>query len=213
MGGDHTVVFPILRAVAAKFGPVGLIHVDAHADVNDRLFGEPVNQGTPIRRAIESELVEPGRVVQIGLRATGYTAEDFDWARGLGCRVVQAEECWHRSLVPLMEEVREQVGAGPVYLTFDIDALDPSIAPGTGTPEIGGLTSVQALEIIRGLRGLQLVGGDLVEVAPAYDPSGNTALVAANLLYEMLCVLPGVKYRENGERGEATAGTTVSASR
>jgi guanidinobutyrase len=108
---------------------------------------------------------------------------------------VQVEECWHRSLAPLMAEVREQLGAGPVYLSFDIDGLDPSFAPGTGTPEIGGLTTIQALEIIRGCRGLRLVGCDLVEVAPAYDTTGTTALVAANLLYEMLCVLPGVEYR------------------
>ncbi|MCI0431481.1 MAG: arginase family protein, partial [Rhodospirillales bacterium] len=110
----------------------------------------------------------------------------------LGSRVMQAEECWHRSLTPLMAEVRAQLGRGPVYLSFDIDGLDPSIAPGTGTPEIGGLTGVQGLEIIRGCRGLDLVGCDLVEVAPAYDLSGNTALTAANLLFEMLCVLPGV---------------------
>jgi arginase family enzyme len=109
--------------------------------------------------------------------------------------VVTAEECWYKSLAPLMAEVREQLGAGPVYLTFDIDGLDPAFASGTGTPEIGGLSIQQGLEIVRGCRGLDLVGGDLVEVAPAYDPSGNTALTAANLLFEMLCVFPGVKYR------------------
>ncbi len=201
IGGDHTVLYGILRAVAERHGPVGLVHVDAHSDVNDQMFGEAVTHGTPIRRSIEAGLVAPERVVQIGVRGTGYTAEDFDWARSIGCRVVQAEECWHRSLVPLMAEVREQLGEGPVYLSFDIDSLDPSLAPGTGTPEIGGLTAPQALEIIRGLRGLDLVGADLVEVAPAYDPSGNTALVGANILYEELCVLPGVEYREpdNGQ--------------
>ncbi len=125
------------------------------------------------------------------MRATGYAAADFDWSREQGFRVVQAEECWHRSLEPLMEEVREQVGGGPVYLSFDIDGLDPSFAPGTGTPEIGGLTVPQGLEIIRGCRGLDLVGADLVEVAPIYDTTGLTALTGANLLYEMLCVLPG----------------------
>lgn len=197
MGGDHTILFPILRAIADRHGQVGLVHVDAHSDVNDRMFGEAVTHGTPIRRSIEAELVDPKRFVQIGVRGTGYTAEDFDWARSLGSRVVQAEECWHRSLVPLMAEVREQLGSGPAYLTFDIDSLDPSVAPGTGTPEIGGLTAPQALEIIRGLQGVNLVGADLVEVAPAYDPSGNTALVGANLCYEELCVLPGVEYRED----------------
>jgi guanidinobutyrase len=134
-------------------------------------------------------------VVQIGLRATGYAAEDFDWPRQQGFRVVQAEECWHKSLVPLMEEVRAQVGGGPVYVSFDIDGIDPAFAPGTGTPEIGGLTSIQGIEILRGCRGLEIVGGDLVEVSPPYDTSGNTALLGANLLYEMLCSLPGVALR------------------
>ncbi len=195
LGGDHTLTYPVLRAIAEKYGPVGLIHVDAHADINESMFGEKIAHGTPFRRAVEEGLLDGKRVVQIGLRATGYSAEDFDWPRSQGFRVVQAEECWYKSLAPLMAEVREQVKGGPVYLSFDIDGLDPSSAPGTGTPEIGGLTTIQGIEIIRGCRGLQLVGCDLVEVAPPYDPSGNTSLLAANLLYEMLCVLPGVKYR------------------
>ncbi len=195
LGGDHTISLPILRAINKKHGPVGVIHVDAHADIYDRMFGEPIAHGTPFRRAIEEGLIEPTRMVQIGLRASGYEADDFDWPRSQGARVVQAEECWYQSLAPLMTEVREQLGTGPVYLTFDIDGLDPAYAPGTGTPEIGGLSVQQGLEIVRGCRGLDLVGGDLVEVAPAYDTSGNTALVAANLLFEMLCVLPGVEYR------------------
>lgn len=192
MGGDHTIVLPILRALAKRHGPMGLVHVDAHTDINDTMFGESIAHGTPFRRATEEGLLNPARGVQIGVRATGYAADDFDWSRQQGFRVVQAEECWHRSLVPLMAEVRAQLGAGPVYLSFDIDGLDPAFAPGTGTPEIGGLTTIQALEIIRGCVGLDLVGADLVEVAPVYDQSGMTALTAANLLYEMLCVLPGV---------------------
>ncbi len=195
LGGDHTISLPILRALHKKHGPVGIVHVDAHADINDHMFGERIAHGTPFRRAIEEGLIEPSRMVQIGLRASGYEADDFDWPRAQGVRVVQAEECWYKSLAPLMGEVREQLGAGPVYLTFDIDGLDPAFAPGTGTPEIGGLTVHQGLEIVRGCRGLDLVGADLVEVAPAYDTSGNTALTAANLLFEMLCVLPGVQYR------------------
>jgi len=195
IGGDHTIALPILRALARKHGPVGMVHVDAHADINNSMFGEPIAHGTPFRRAVEEKLLDGRRVVQIGLRGTGYAAEDFDWPRAQGFRVVQAEECWHRSLAPLMAEVRAQLGPGPVYLSFDIDGLDPSFAPGTGTPEIGGLTTSQGLEIIRGCRGLDLVGADLVEVAPAYDASGNTALTAANLLFEMLCVFPGVQYR------------------
>ena len=195
MGGDHTIVLPILRAMKKKYGPVGVVHIDAHADVNDTMFGEKIAHGTPFRRAIEEGLIDGNRVAQIGLRGTGYTAEDFDWSRSHGIRVVQAEECWYKSVAPIMDEVRAKLGDGPVYLSFDIDGLDPSFAPGTGTPEIGGLTIWQALEIIRGCRGLDIVGCDLVEISPPYDPSGNTALVGANLLYEMLCVLPKVKYR------------------
>jgi guanidinobutyrase len=193
LGGDHTIALPILRAIKRKHGPVGMVHVDAHADINDTMFGESIAHGTPFRRAIEEGLLEGNRVAQIGLRATGYGADDFDWSREQGICVVQAEECWNKSLVPLMEEVREQLGEGPVYLSFDIDGLDPAFAPGTGTPEIGGLTGPQGIEIIRGCSGLDIVGADLVEVAPAYDPFGTTSLLAANLLFEMLCVLPGVR--------------------
>jgi len=195
MGGDHTVVLPILKAMAERHGPVGLVHVDAHTDINDTMFGSKIAHGTPFRRAVEAGILDCDRVVQIGVRGTGYEADDFDWSRRQGFRVVQAEECWHRSLEPLMDEVRDQVGGGPVYLSFDIDGLDPAFAPGTGTPEVGGLTVPQALEVIRGCRGLELVGCDVVEVAPIYDVSGTTSLVGANLLYEMLCVLPGVDYR------------------
>ncbi len=134
-------------------------------------------------------------MAQVGLRGTSYAAEDFDWSRQQGFRVVQIEECWHKSLVPLMREIKARLDGGPVYISFDIDGLDPSFAPGTGTPEIAGLTTIQGLEIVRGCQGLDIVGGDLVEVAPPYDPSGNTALVGANMLFEMLCVLPGVEYR------------------
>ena len=196
IGGDHTITLPILRAIAKKHGPVALIHVDAHADVNDTMFGEPVAHGTIFRRAIEEKLVDPRSMVQIGLRATGYAAEDFDWARDQGVTVVQAEACWYKSLAPLMEEVRRLIGPDqPAYLSFDIDGLDPSVAPGTGTPEPGGLTGSQGLEIIRGCYGLNLVGCDLVEVSPPYDTTGNTALLAANLLFEMLCALPACKRR------------------
>lgn len=195
LGGDHTIAWPILRALKARYGRLAVVHVDAHADVNEHMFGETIAHGTPFRRAVEDGLLQCERVTQIGLRGTGYSAEDFDWCRQQGFTVVPAEDCWHRSLVPLMAEVRERVGDAPVYLSFDIDGLDPSFAPGTGTPEIGGLSVMQALEIIRGLRGLNLVGADVVEVSPPYDPAGTTALVAANLAYEMLCVMPGVVYR------------------
>ena len=190
LGGDHTIVLPILRALARHHGPVGVVHIDAHADINDQMFGEKIAHGTPFRRMVEEKLVDPARVVQIGLRTTGYSADDFNWSRNQGFRVVQAEECWHRSLTPLMAEVREQLGDGPVYISFDIDGLDPAFAPGTGTLEPGGLTSMQAFEIVRGCHGLNVIGGDLVEVAPAYDNGGITAMLGANLLYEMLCAMP-----------------------
>jgi guanidinobutyrase len=195
LGGDHTLVYPILRAMAKQHGPVGLIHVDAHADINDQMFGEKIAHGTPFRRAIEDGAIDCHRAIQIGLRGSGYAADEFDWTRSKGFRVVPAEECWHKSLTPLMAEVRAMMGDGPVYLSYDIDSLDPAFAPGTGTLEVGGLTIWQGLEIVRGCRGLNLVGCDLVEVSPPYDPAGTTALVAANLLFEMLCVLPGVQYR------------------
>jgi len=195
MGGDHTIALPILRSLARHHGPLALVHVDAHADVNDEMFGEPVAHGTPFRRAVEEGLLACDKVFQIGLRGTGYAADDFDWPRRQGFTIVPAHEVWNRSLAPLMMEVCERIGATPAYISFDIDGLDPSFAGGTGTPEIGGLTVPQGLEIIRGCRGLNLVGGDLVEVAPPYDLSGNTALLGANLLYEMLCVLPGVPHR------------------
>ena len=190
LGGDHTLTWPVLRAIAAKHGPVALIHVDAHADTSEHMFGEPIGHGTPFRRAWEDGLLLNDKVFQIGLRGTGYSPDDWDWARRQGWTVVPAEDCWHRSLAPLMADIRARIGDAPVYLTYDIDSLDPAYAPGTGTVEIGGLTTIQALEIVRGCAGLNLVGGDLVEVSPPYDPSGNTALIGANLLYEMLCVLP-----------------------
>jgi len=194
LGGDHTISLPILRALTKKHGPVGLIHVDAHTDTNDEMFGEKIAHGTTFRRAVEEGLLDLTRVVQIGQRAQGYSAGDFQWGVDQGFRLVTAEHCWHQSLTPLMAEIRQQMGDRPVYLSFDIDSLDPIWAPGTGTPEVGGLTSIQALEIVRGCRGLNLIGCDLVEVSPPYDISGNTSQLAANLLYEMLCVLPGVKY-------------------
>ncbi len=190
LGGDHTLTWPILRAMAKKHGPVALIHVDAHSDTNVDMFGETVAHGCPFRRAWEDGLLQNDKVFQIGLRGTGYSAGDFDWGREQGWTCIQAEDCWHKSLSPLMADIRAKIGDAPVYLSFDIDSLDPGFAPGTGTIEVGGLTTMQGLEIIRGTRGLNLVGCDLVEVSPPYDPTGNTAMIAANYLYEMLCALP-----------------------
>src|SRR6218665_955443 len=191
----HPIPLPIRRALHGGHGPIGRIHIDEQADVNDTMVGEKLAHGTTFRRAQEEGLLDPLRVAQIGLRGTGYTAPDFDWCRDQGFRVVQVEECWGRSLVPLMQELRARVGGGPVYFTLDIDGIDPAYAPGTGTPEIAGLTVPQTLELIRGAWGLNLVGADVVEVSPPYDPLGNTALLAANLAFELLCVMPGVPRR------------------
>ncbi|MEO0666788.1 MAG: agmatinase [Pseudomonadota bacterium] len=195
IGGDHSITLPILRAVAARHGPVALVHVDAHADVNDEMFGERETHGTVFRRAYEEGLINPSKTYQIGLRGTGYTAEDFTEAAGWGFQQFLAPELWGRDLSRIGAEIRRDIGDLPTYITYDIDSLDPAYAPGTGTPEIGGLTTAQAMQLIRALRGLNVVGCDLVEVSPPYDTTGNTALVGANLLFELLCILPGVVYR------------------
>lgn len=195
LGGDHTLTLPVLRAVAAKHGPVALVHVDAHADVNDEMFGERETHGTVFRRAYEEGIITADKVFQIGLRGTGYTADDFTEAAGWGFNQHLAPDLWHKSLTPLAADIKAKIGDQPCYITYDIDSLDPAYAPGTGTPEIGGLTTPQAMELIRGLRGLNIVGCDLVEVSPPYDTSGNTALTGANLMFEMLSILPGVPYR------------------
>ncbi|AHD01098.1 agmatinase [Leisingera methylohalidivorans] len=192
MGGDHSITLPILRAIAKKYGPVALVHVDAHADVNDEMFGERETHGTVFRRAFEEGLIVPDKTYQIGIRGTGYAASDFTEAQSWGFQHFPAQELWGRQLHQMGAEIRRDIGNRPVYVSYDIDSLDPAYAPGTGTPEIGGLTTPQALELIRSLKGVNIVGFDLVEVSPPYDPSGNTALVGANLLYELLCVLPGV---------------------
>lgn len=191
MGGDHSITLPILRAMARRYGPVAVIHVDAHADVNDEMFGERETHGTVFRRAYEEGLLEADKVYQIGLRGTGYGPDDFKEPQSWGFQHFVASELWNRSLHNMGAEIRRDIGGRPVYISYDIDSLDPAYAPGTGTPEIGGLTTMQALELIRAFKGLNVVGCDLVEVSPPYDTSGNTALVAANLIYEMLCILPG----------------------
>jgi guanidinobutyrase len=159
LGGDYTLTWPILQAMAEKHGPVALIHIDAHSDTNEEMFGETVAHGCPFRRAWEEELLQNDKVFQIGLRGTGYSPEDFDWGRAQGWTCIQAEECWHKSLTPLMADIRAKIGDVPVYLSYDIDSLDPAFAPGTGTVEVGGLTTMQGLEIIRGCAGLNLIGG------------------------------------------------------
>ncbi len=195
IGGDHSITLPILRAMAKRHGPLALVHVDAHADVNDEMFGMRETHGTVFRRAYEEGLIRPDKTYQVGLRGSGYGAEDFTEAAGWGFQQFPAHELWGRDLGTLGGEIRRDIGDVATYITYDIDSLDPAYAPGTGTPEIGGLTTPQAMQLIRALRGLTIVGCDLVEVSPPYDTSGNTALTGANILYELLCILPGVAYR------------------
>lgn len=187
-GGDHSITLPILRALAGE-GPVGLIHVDAHTDTWDEFMGSKSMHGTPFRRAVEENLVDPRRTVQIGIRGAQVTTEGWDYSLSSGMRVVFMEEFTRLGVEAVIAEARRTVGEGPVYISFDVDGLDPAFAPGTGTPEVGGLTTVEALTLLRGLRGLRLIGADVVEVAPPFDPSGNTALVGATIMYELLCLL------------------------
>lgn len=191
-GGDHLISLPILRGLA-KDGPVGLIQFDAHSDTYDTFFnGSRYTHGTPFRRAIEEGLVDPKRFVQIGLRGAISDAGNYDYARDMGVRIIFIEEFMARGVEDVMAEARAIVGASPTYVTFDIDGIDPSQAPGTGTPEIGGFSTREAQAMVRLLDGLDIIGADLVEVAPPFDPSGLTALTGATVLFELLCVLAGV---------------------
>jgi guanidinopropionase len=188
-GGDHLITLPIFRAIARE-RPVGMIHVDAHSDTNDRYFGDNrYTHGTPFRRAVEEGLLDPKRTIQIGIRGSIYSEDDMAFAEGSGMRVVYMEEFAKAGVERVIAEARRVAGEGPCYISFDVDGLDPVYAPGTGTPEIGGLTTLEAQHLIRGLEGLNLIGGDVVEVSPPFDPSGNTALVGASMMFEILCVL------------------------
>jgi guanidinopropionase len=188
-GGDHLVTLPIFRAIA-KHRPIGMIHFDAHSDTNDSYFGgNRFTHGTPFRRAVEEGLLDPKRVVQIGIRGSIYDPTDMDFAEQSGMRVIYIEEFTELGVEKTVAEARRVAGDGPTYISFDVDGLDPIYAPGTGTPEIGGLTTREAQAILRGLQGLNLVGGDVVEVSPPFDPSGNTALVGATMMFEILCLL------------------------
>ena len=188
-GGDHLITLPIMRAIA-RDGTIGMVHFDAHTDTNDRYFGEnKYTHGTPFRRAVEEGLLDPKRTIQIGIRGSLYTKNDYDYVRETGIRMIAIEEYFEMGVDAVIEEARRVVGDGTTYISFDVDGLDPVYAPGTGTPEIGGYSTFDAQTMIRGLRGLNLVGGDVVEVAPPFDPSGNTALVGATIMFEILCVL------------------------
>ncbi len=188
-GGDHAITLPIFRAIADKGRPLGMVHIDAHTDTWDEFLGSRYMHGTPFRRAVEEGLLDPKRTIQIGIRGAQNSDEGWTFSLESGMRVVFMEEFTELGVAAVIAEARRVVGNGPVYISFDVDGLDPVYAPGTGTPEVGGLTTIEAQALLRGLRGLDLVGGDVVEVAPPFDPSGNTALVGATMMYEILCLL------------------------
>jgi guanidinopropionase len=188
VGGDHTVTLPILRAIA-KGGPLALIQIDAHSDTIDEMMGKRYANGTPIRRAIEERLLDPKRVVQVGLRGTLFQANDLDWARSQGIHIIDMDDFCEMGMAQTLKVMADVVGDHPVYLTFDIDVLDPACAPGAGGLEIGGLTSREAQALLRGLSGLHFVGADINEVSPPLDPSGITAVVGSQLMFEQLCLL------------------------
>jgi len=187
VGGDHSILLPILRAVHRKFGPVALVQFDAHNDTWGGYFGSPHSHGTPVRRAVEEGLLLEGSVLQVGLRGQVYSKDDFAFGRQHKFSVITAEE-FHRQGPAPVEKVLKRFRGQPLYLTLDIDVVDPAFAPGTGTPQVGGLSSFQILELVRCLKGQNFVGADLVEVSPPYDNGEITSLLAANLLYEMLCL-------------------------
>lgn len=189
-GGDHLVTLPILRALYKKHGTLGMIQFDSHSDLWDIYFGQNrYSHGTPFRRAIEEGILDPKRLVQIGLRGSLYDAEDNAWGLAQGVRQITIEEFFNKGVERTMIEALAVINDAACYVSFDIDSLDPVYAPGTGTPEIGGYTSAQAQQMLRKLRGLNLVGADMVEVSPPFDPSGLTALTGATLLFELLCLL------------------------
>jgi guanidinopropionase len=188
-GGDHLVSLPVLRGLASD-GPVGMIHFDAHTDLFDTYFdGFRYTHGTPFRRAIEEGLLDPKRVVQIGIRGTMYDGEDIEWGRANGVTIITMDEFADRSIADVMAEARSIVGDKSTYVSFDIDCIDPAFAPGTGTPEIGGFTTREAQLLVRQLKGLNLIGADMVEVSPPFDNSGNTAWVGVSMMFELLCML------------------------
>jgi len=189
VGGDHLTSLPVLRAVATN-GPLGMIHFDSHTDFYDSYFGGfTLTHGTPFRRAVEEGLLDPSRIVQIGIRGSAYDGEDVEFARSRGVRIVFIEELMERGVKPVLDEARSILGTHPTYLSFDIDGVDPAQAPGTGTPEIGGFSTFQAQQMLRLLGEVDLVAADFVELSPPFDVGGITAWAGANIVFEILCVL------------------------
>ncbi|MFN0115926.1 MAG: agmatinase [Paracoccaceae bacterium] len=199
-GGDHLCTLPVLRGLAKGGEPLGLLHFDSHTDLFPAYFGSPVpTHGNPFRFAVEEGLLDPARMIQIGIRGTMYDRADRDFAKAHGIRIVTMDELRSRGVAEVMDEARAVVGARPAYLSYDIDFVDPSVAPGTGTPEWGGPDAYDAMEVVRRAAGLNIVGADLVEVSPPVDPSGGTAWLGASLMFEILCVM--VEAIGNGGHG------------
>ncbi|MBB2891383.1 agmatinase [Flexivirga oryzae] len=189
MGGDHSVALPVLRALSAEHGPIGLVHFDSHLDTWDTYFGEPLTHGSPFRRASEEGLIVKGNSAHVGIRGSLYDRSDLAEDADLGFTAISCRDLDRIGVDAVIDMIRERVGDAPAYISIDIDVLDPAHAPGTGTPEAGGLTSRELLEIVRGLRELRLVGADVVEVAPAYDHAEITGVAAANLIYELVTIM------------------------
>ena len=189
-GGDHLCTLPVLRGLTKGRKPLGLLHFDSHTDLFPAYFGGKVpTHGNPFRYAVEEGLLDPARMIQIGIRGTMYDSVDRDFADAHGIRIVTIEEFFRRGIADVMDEARDVVGPDPAYLSYDIDFVDPSVAPGTGTPEWGGPDAFQAMQVVRAARGLNIVGADLVEVSPPVDPTGGTAWLGASLMFEILCVM------------------------
>ena len=189
VGGDHLTSLPVLRALASS-APVGMIHFDAHTDLFESYFdGYKYTHGTPFRRAIEEGLLDPKRVIQIGIRGSMYDGADIEWGRHQGVTIIQIEELFERGIKDVMQQARDIVGNNETYCSYDIDFIDPTFAPGTGTPEVGGPNSFQALQVVRELSGVNLIGMDLVEVSPPFDQSGATSWLGISIVFEMLCIL------------------------
>ena len=189
LGGDHSIALPELRAAAAVHGPLALVQFDSHPDTWDAYFGQKHTHGTPFRRAVEEGLLDTSRSIQVGMRGSIYDEGDWNDAMEMGFDLVPTDEVRELSIQAVIDRIQERVGDAKTYVTFDIDFVDPAFAPGTGTPEIGGFTSREAQEFVRGLVGLDIVGCDVVEVYPAYDPAGITALLAANVAHEFLSLI------------------------
>lgn len=187
-GGDHSITFPIFQGIATD-GPIGMVHIDAHCDTWGEFFGSKFTHGAPFRLAVEHGLLDPRRTIQIGIRGGQNLMDGINFSLDHGMRVVFMEEFARLGVEAVIAEARRVVGSGPTYISFDVDGLDPVYAPGTGTPEVGGITTLDAQRLLHGLRGLNLVGGDVVEVAPPYDQTGNTALVGATMMFEIICLI------------------------